>query len=122
MQVTFYTDASAFLSAADGLLASDPLRFSVLASVAARHAKAEPVIGRPCWFATISDGDRVVCTAMRTHPGPPHAGFAPAMPSAAVEMPASGLASTPTRPTRFRTRSTSASAFAGCRTRAKSSS
>ena len=92
MQATFYTDVSAFLAAADGLLASDPLRFSVLASVAARHAKAEPVIGRPCWFATISDGDQVVGAAMRTHPDPPHAGFAPAMPSAAVDALAAALA------------------------------
>lgn len=92
MQVQFHSDANQFLTEAADFLAADPLGTSVLASVAQHRAGTGALPGIPNWFAIVQDGDDVVGAAMRTHPDPPHAGFAPAMPSAALVALAEALA------------------------------
>lgn len=84
MQVQFLEEAAKFLAEANDFLASDPLANTVIASVATKIAESEPAPQGPCWFAIIRDSAEVVGVAMRTHPQPPHAGFAPPMPPEAV--------------------------------------
>lgn len=94
MDVRFFTDAAAFLRAAGPVLERDPLGHSIIATVAHRRAAvAEPVeTASPHWYALIGDGSAAVGVAMRTHPDPPHAGFVPSLPDAAVAALASALA------------------------------
>lgn len=84
MQVQFLEDAATFLTEAGQFLASDPLANTVIASVATKIAESGPAPEGACWFAIVRDADEVVGVAMRTHPQPPHAGFAPPMPPEAV--------------------------------------
>lgn len=92
MRVQFLDDAATFLTEASEFLASDPLNCSVIASVATNIARHGAQSNTPCWFAIVRDGDTITGAAMRTHPQPPHAGFAPTMPAAAVTALADGLA------------------------------
>lgn len=92
MDVTFHDDAAAFLADAADLLATDPLSYGVIATVAERRARIGRLAGgAPCWFAVVRDDDQAVGVAMRTHPEPPHAGFVPAMPRPAVQALADAL-------------------------------
>lgn len=90
MKVSFHTDGEPFLREAGDFLAGDPLRYSVIATNAARPRPAAS--DRPFWFASILDEGRIVAAAMRTHPDPPHAGFAPHMALDAVAALADALA------------------------------
>lgn len=81
VRVSFYEDAHSFLFDAGQVLASDPLRYSVIATNAERPRTSD----RPYWFATVLEGDASIAgVAMRTQPDPPHAGFVPRMCNAAV--------------------------------------
>lgn len=69
----FYTEAAAFVRAASGYLARDPVVNSVVATVAERAAAngaAQPKA--PYWFAVLRAGDEVVSATMRTAPAFPH--------------------------------------------------
>ncbi len=92
MDVHFYTDAEMFLAAAGELIAADPLRYSVIATVAEMARSSEVSDDRPFWFATVGDETGVAGLAMRTLPEPPHAGFVATMPGEAVQALAEALA------------------------------
>lgn len=81
VRVLFYDDGHSFLHDAGPLLASDPLRYSVIATNTERPRTS----GQPFWFAAVMRDDHSLAgVAMRTHPDPPHAGFVARMPEAAV--------------------------------------
>lgn len=101
VDVQFFDDAEAFLREAEGFLATDPLRFTVIATNAdsaradqARDSTDAPraTPPRPRWFAIVRDRGAIVGVAMRTHPAPPHAGFVARMPPDAVRALAEALA------------------------------
>ncbi len=71
VRIEFDSDPAEFLERAGVLLAAEPVRFSIVASVAAalRDGPARELPYRP-WFATVSDGGTVVGVAMRTAPAP----------------------------------------------------
>jgi len=69
----FYTEAAAFLRAASGYLARDPVVNSVIATIAERaSAHGRPVFDGLYWFAVLREADAVASVAMRTAPAPPH--------------------------------------------------
>ncbi len=92
MDVQFFEDAGTFLREAGALLTADPLRYSVIAGTAERANASRRPADVPWWFAVVRDDRRIQGVAMRTHPQPPHAGFAAAMPPDAVEALAAALA------------------------------
>lgn len=92
MEVQFYDDAGAFLTEAGPFLARDPLRYSVVATTAGRLARSGTEAPGPRWFAVVRDGMDLVGVVMRTHPEPPHAGFVPSLPEAAIAALTAGLA------------------------------
>ena len=92
MDVLFYADAGEFLEDAHAFLAEDPLSFSVILTNAEKFSRLDRPVDWPRWFATVSDESGIRGVAMRTHPDPPHAGFAARMPTEAVQALAEALA------------------------------
>lgn len=87
--VTFTSDAAAFLGQAREWLARDPVISTVLSTVAERELAAqeqgEPLPERPFWFATVTDHQgAVVGAAIRTAPFAPYPAFVTAMPEGAA--------------------------------------
>ena len=92
MEVQFYDDAAAFLTEAGPFLERHPLRHTIVATTAGRLAQSGTEASGPRWFAVVRDGVDLVGVVMRTHPEPPHAGFVPSLPEAAVAAVTAGLA------------------------------
>lgn len=89
MELEFFTDPAAFLDAAGGLLATDPVLGSVIASVTERTARevaggidSWAEVGAPFdrwWVAVRDESGEVVSAAMRTAPFTGHPTFAMSM-------------------------------------------
>lgn len=85
----FLDDPHAFLSEAAPLLAAEPVRCTVIASVTARYARgvggSRPAGAPPVWWVVVRDDDgRPVGAAMRTAPLPPYPPYLLAMPDEAA--------------------------------------
>ncbi|WP_244932042.1 GNAT family N-acetyltransferase [Nocardioides sp. W7] len=89
LRLDLTTDPSAFLAAAGELLAADPVRTTLVATVTAR-AIAEDERGvlpgpHPRWWLSVRDAaDQVVGIAMRTAPFAPHPAYLLPMPDEAA--------------------------------------
>ncbi len=84
----FYDDPAAFLDAAGGHLAVDPVVASVVATVTDRELRAPSPPQHPRWWVVVRDRHgRIEGVGMRTAPQPPHPLFLlPMPPAAAVEL------------------------------------
>ena len=87
-ELEFHDDPNAFLVAAEPLLAAEPVRCTVVASVTARYAGGggTPEAGAPArWWVVVRDEDgRPVGAAMRTAPMAPYPPYLAAMPEEAA--------------------------------------
>lgn len=92
MNVVFYENGGPFLRDAGEFLASDPLRFSVIATSAERARRDGRPAARPYWFAMICAEGEIAGVAMRTHPDSPFAGFVASMSAPALTALAEALA------------------------------
>src|SRR5690348_9969483 len=87
----FLDDPQAFLSAAAPLLADEPVRCTVIATVSARYARGggdtRPA-GEPArwWVVVRDDAGSPVSAAMRTAPLPPYPPYLLAMPDEAARL------------------------------------
>jgi GNAT superfamily N-acetyltransferase len=88
--VEFYDDPSTFLAAAGDLLAAQPVRSTVVASVTARHARTggnRPAGAPAAWWVVVKDDTGAVVSAgMRTAPLPPYPPYFLAMPDDAARL------------------------------------
>jgi GNAT superfamily N-acetyltransferase len=89
MDLVLTTDARAFLRVAGEHLAADALVGTVVATVAAKHAREEaagepPPADRPFWFGTVEEDGAVVGVVMRTAPFAPYPLFVLPMPDEAA--------------------------------------
>lgn len=83
MRWEFFDVAADFLEVAGDRLARDPVRNTILTTVAHRHV-GRPVTGRPFWFAVVrDDAGAVAGAAMRTAPDVPYRAYFGAMPTGA---------------------------------------
>ncbi|MFL6158192.1 MAG: GNAT family N-acetyltransferase [Marmoricola sp.] len=86
----FFDDPHAFLSAAEQLLAAEPVRSTVIASVTARFARGDsprPAAAPPPWWVVARDEvGTVVGAGMRTAPLPPYPPYVGAMPDEAARL------------------------------------
>ncbi|MGO4256699.1 GNAT family N-acetyltransferase [Marmoricola sp. RAF53] len=86
----FFDDPHDFLAAAEPLLAAEPVRCTVVASVTARFARGDDTRpdGAPApWWVVVRDQDgQPVGAAMRTAPLPPHPPYLLAMPDGAARL------------------------------------
>lgn len=81
MELEFFEDPQAFLDAAGGLLASDPVVGSVVASVTARRVRSGPEEREhPQWWVVVRAGGEPVGAAMRTASFKPYPLFFTPMP------------------------------------------
>jgi GNAT superfamily N-acetyltransferase len=89
--VEILEDPAAVLAVAGGLLAAEPVLWSVVASVTHHAARTftpgGPRAEHPMWWAVVRDarGD-VVAVSMRTMPHAPHTVWVPALPDAAARL------------------------------------
>ncbi|MFL6022581.1 MAG: GNAT family N-acetyltransferase [Marmoricola sp.] len=92
----FLDDPHAFLAAAEPLLAAEPVRCTVVASVTARFARGgggtRTPDAPPLWWVVVRDEEaRVVGAGMRTAPLPPYPPYLLAMPDDAARQLARAL-------------------------------
>lgn len=88
-ELEFHDDPNSFLAAAQPLLAAEPVRCTVIASVSARYARAGAQAeqdGAPSrwWVVVRTEQGRPVGAAMRTAPMPPYPPYLAAMPEGAA--------------------------------------
>lgn len=80
-----FTDSAArFLELAGEWLESDPVRNSVVATVAERFKCREAPTDRPWWWLVVRDGRKVVGASMRTAPSEPFPLYLLQMPTGAA--------------------------------------
>ena len=84
LELEFTGDAVTLLASAGELLAADPVRNSVVATLAERLKGRDAPTDRPWWWLVVRDGRDVVGAAMRTPPSEPFPLYLLHMPTGAA--------------------------------------